>query len=74
MCAWGLLTRISRWGDQGACLVIPLVSVDLELYVLSDQIPHRRIYIFYLENPGLAARFLESGDRRELEKGASLCI
>lgn len=48
-----------------ACLVILLMSVDLELYFLADQIPHRRIYINYLEDPALAPRVLGIQVREE---------
>lgn len=48
-----------------ACLVIVLLSVDLELYFLADQIPHRRVYINYLEDPDLAPRVLGIQVREE---------
>lgn len=48
-----------------ACLVIIPMSVDLELYFLADQIPHRRIYINYLEDPDLAPRVLGIQVREE---------
>lgn len=48
-----------------ACLVIVLLSVDSELYFLADQIPHRRVYINYLEDPDLAPRVLGIQVREE---------
>lgn len=39
-----------------ACLVVPLMSVGLELYFLAVESAHNRIHINYLEDPGLAAR------------------
>lgn len=52
-----------------ACLVILLMSVDSELYFLTDQIPHRRIYINYLEDPDLAPRVLGNQVRDEIGEG-----
>lgn len=62
MCG-GLFTWFSLWGDLS--LVILLMAVDSELYFLTDQIPHRRIYINYLEDPDLAPRVLGNQVREE---------
>lgn len=40
-----------------ACLIRPLISLDLEIYFLAYQIAPRRICI-YVEDVGLAARVL----------------
>lgn len=66
-----MLTWISLWND----LVIPLMSVDLELYFLAAEIAHNIIHIQHLEDPGLAARDLGIKGGKGAGKGrAYLCV